>query len=254
MRLLNHITTGKVIRLVQQSSQNTVVLEDEHFRWLTFDSIIQSVMLKRAPNKLLIPHQQALMIPLLFLTPKRIFELGLGGGNFSRSIKQLLPQAQLTTAEINPVVVELFNEFFNPDAHSFDIKIMNGEQLIGDQGDQADWIVCDIYGSTKHSYLLKIKEAIAHPEHHATWSINLPDLPASDIDQLLKELKAIVVSSSPNGAPKYHISYLEIPQFKNVVIYLVPTPFKTLLKQQSALPGFLFNKLAASWQYRKTIL
>ena len=88
MQLSKHIAQGKLLYL-SQGEENLSVSENQYFRWLAFNNdkgeqVIQSVMHKRKPWQLTLPHQTALLLPLLFFKPQNVVELGLGGGNLDR--------------------------------------------------------------------------------------------------------------------------------------------------------------------------
>ncbi|QOL26010.1 hypothetical protein LP316_01465 [Thalassotalea sp. LPB0316] len=253
MRLLNHITRGKVIRLVNQPKQRLAVIEDPHHLWLTFDNIIQSVMLKRQPHRLLMPHQQALLVPLLFHTPKSVIELGLGGGNFTRAIKHLLPEVKLTTAENDQDVITLFHEFFNPQALSLTIEHITGEALLQQHHSAIDWVVCDIYDQQNHNFLEQVKRSITEQQSPTYWTINLPNMPEKSINRLLAELKQLTSSLIRQNGQSYQISYLEIPRFKNIVIYLLPEPVTVLADQHCCLPNHLRQRLKNAWRFRQKV-
>lgn len=249
MRLLNHIKTGKVIRLVNQDKQRLVIMEDKHYRWLIFDAIIQSVMLKRAPNRLLMPHQQALLMPLLFTKPSRIIELGLGGGNFTRTVKALSPHSQLITAENDKDVIRAFDDYFNPEAIRFDIRHQTGEQLLVEQHNKFDWVVCDIYDHDNHHFMEQIKQSLLTQQSPTYWTINLPDMPEKKLNKLLEELRLITLQVLETMRMNYQVNYLEIPRFKNVIIYILPLPLARLLPEECLLPPHYARRLTDAWQH-----
>lgn len=253
MRLLNHINRGKVIRLVNQPTQRIAVIEDPHYLWLTFDNIIQSVMLKRKPERLLMPHQQALLIPLLFSSPKNILELGLGGGSFTRAITHLLPEANLITAEYDSDVITLFRAHFNPTSRKYSINHQTGESLLQQQHGKYDWVVCDIYAQHNHQFLEQVKESIANMRNPACWTINLPDLDEKQLNALLAELKQTAFNLYQTTGTKYQVSYLEIPRFKNVIVYILPEPCIELDSTHSSLPAHLRLRLSTAWRSRQKV-
>jgi len=114
MQLAKHIAQGNLLYL-SQSNQRLSVSENAYYRWLAFASpegeqVIQSVMLKRKPWRLTLPHQTALMLPLLFFKPNRIVELGLGGGNIQRFISHLSSAITIDSVEHYSEVIDCFNQ------------------------------------------------------------------------------------------------------------------------------------------------
>ena len=90
MKLVKHIQQGQLIYFTQ-NNDSISVSENQHYRWLTFDNVVQSMMLKRQPWQLTFPHQISLLSPLLFFKPQEVVEFGLGGGNLARFLLHYLP-------------------------------------------------------------------------------------------------------------------------------------------------------------------
>ena len=106
MQLLKHIAQGKLVYL-SQGKEALSVSENEHYRWLAFhhnnnEPVIQSVMHKRKPWQLTLPHQTALLLPLLFFKPNNVVELGLGGGNLDRFLAHLSTNITIKSIEYSP--------------------------------------------------------------------------------------------------------------------------------------------------------
>lgn len=85
MPLSRHIEQGRLLYFTRNPDAISVC-ENKHFRWLAFDSVIQSVMNIRLPNQLTLPHHYGLLLPLRYYNPTNVIEFGLGGGNISRFI------------------------------------------------------------------------------------------------------------------------------------------------------------------------
>ena len=98
MKLVKHIQQGQLIYFTQ-NNDSISVSENQHYRWLAFDNVVQSMMLKRQPWQLTFPHQISLLSPLLFFQPQKVVEFGLGGGNLARFLLHYLPDLTLHTIE-----------------------------------------------------------------------------------------------------------------------------------------------------------
>ena len=126
MQLNRHINQGSLLYL-DQLNERLAISENNHFRWLAFDNVIQSIMHRRLPANLTLPHHTALMLPLLFFKPQNMLEFGLGGGNIARFIKQLNPTVKFTSIERSASVINAFKQFFNPD--NIEIDIISDQQI-----------------------------------------------------------------------------------------------------------------------------
>ena len=80
MPLSRHLEQGRLLYFSPKPDAISVC-ENDHLRWLAFDDNVQSVVRKNRPEHLTLPHQWALMMPLLNFTPSTVTELGLGAGN-----------------------------------------------------------------------------------------------------------------------------------------------------------------------------
>ena len=70
MQLAKHIDNSKLLYLSQsygnKSADAISINENNYFRWIAFGDVIQSVMHKRKPWLLTLPHQTMMLLPLLF--------------------------------------------------------------------------------------------------------------------------------------------------------------------------------------------
>ena len=95
MKLATHLQQSKLIYL-EKYNEEISVMENEHYISLMIGKVVQSIMLKRLPHKLTIPHHYFLTLPLLFMSPKHVVELGLGGGNLVRFLNRWVPNINVT--------------------------------------------------------------------------------------------------------------------------------------------------------------
>lgn len=244
MKLAQHVNQGRLVYLSNEVDQISIH-ENDYYRWLMFDDVIQSVMLKRQPNKLTLPHQYAVMMPLLFFKPERVIELGLGGGNLSRFLSALHHSIEVTSVELCEQVIECFNEYFNP--HKQIITIENQAALpwleneTTSNNKAADWLICDVYQHHADNFQNRVtllSALIDNLSDDACLTINLPDLDDHEVNLCLTILKQLQNS--------HQIIYFHIPRYLNIVIHLLPNhwPINNLKKRSkvTALP---------LWQYRR---
>ncbi|ARD44676.1 hypothetical protein [Colwellia sp. PAMC 21821] len=220
MKLTQHVNQGRLVYLSNTADQITIS-ENEHYRWLAFDDVIQSVMHLRCPEKLTLPHHYAALLPLLFFKPKKVIELGLGGGNLSRFLSTLHPDIHVISIELSQTVIACFQRYFNPMKHP--IVVENSEALAWLQQTQCatelavDWHICDVYQHHAKSFQSRVDlltALIDNLQDNGCLTINLPDLDDQEINLCLTILRQLQSS--------HHIIYFHIPRYLNVVIHLLP--------------------------------
>ncbi len=126
------------------------VAEDDRRKTLRFDSrYLQSAMYKHAPFDLALGYSRAIMgFLLLQPAPRHILILGLGGGSLSKYCYRYLPEASVTTVEVDEHVIALREQFaIPPDDERFLIVHADGAEFIHQSpGQRFDVIVLDAYG------------------------------------------------------------------------------------------------------------
>jgi len=242
MKLAAHLQQSTLLYL-KNGNENLSVTENEHYRWLLFDDVIQSIMLKRMPNRLTLPHQHFLALPLLFISPTNIIELGLGGGNLIRFLQEKLPQACIESVEYNQQVIECFEEYFNP--QSIPHKIINSSfefWLTKQKKISADWLLYDIYQTgVEADVFLKQITKVMKKMSKTTWlSINLPDLDEHQLNVALLHLSSIKKNRV--------MRYFHVPRYKNIVIHLSPEQIG-LETDNSILPHYLISRWSTLWMH-----
>ena len=244
MKLAKHLPQGRLVYLSQQEDAITVS-ENDHYRWMAFSQVVQSVMHKRKPWQLTLPHQIALLLPLLFFKPTRIIELGLGGGNLTRFLQHLSPDVMLTTIEHSQQVIESFSKQFNPEEIEFDIVCCDGMTWLSQQSEMStfDWIICDVYQSEEFGFNVIVKQLevlTSELDPSACLSINLPDISDSDINLCLTILQQLL--------PNHHITYFAIPNYLNIVIHLTPSHWQLHRLIQRNKKSYLSNVTLKRWR------
>ena len=256
MQLAKHIAQGKLTYL-NHGNITLSVSENEHYRWLAFASAngeqtIQSVMHKRTPWKLTLPHQTALMLPLLFFKPNSVVELGLGGGNIQRFINNLSPKTTIHSIEHDGVVIDCFNQYFNPQGNQVHVIYSDSKQWLQQSNVNYDWYVCDIYQQEIKSYhntVSQLEYLTAHVKPNTCLSINVPDANDSEVNLLLTILQQL--------SAHHDITYFHVPNYLNIVIHLIPKQWQTYkrLKRNSYsyLPDNTFSRWKSFWQHGKKV-
>ncbi len=252
---LTQITQQGRLLYFNQRVDSISIYENDHYRWLMFDEVFQSLMLKSRPPKLILPHQYILMLPLVFFRPENVCEFGLGGGNMGRFITSLNPHINFTSVEKNAQVIECFNEFFNPDNSVSQLINNDAENALFDKRlRHADWYIYDIYqhnNEATNAQLLKSK-LLSKAISDDTWlSLNLPDPTEPELVYLIEQLRPVFT--------EHKMVFFKVPKFLNVIIHFVPkklftkasdsSSVKPLLQpcRQSYLPDYFLNRGANYW-------
>lgn len=220
MNLTHQVKLGKLVYLSNDADKISVS-ENKHYRWLAFDDTIQSVMHKRKPSKLTLPHQYAMLIPLIFFKPQNVLELGLGGGNLNRFILEVNTNTQLTSVELNSTVIECFHQYFNPNRQAINIENNSALNWLEQQQNLntplPDWQICDVYqhhGNSFQQRIALISALVDNLALHGCLTINLPDLSDDEVNLCITILKQLQSS--------HQIIYFHIPRYLNVVVHLLP--------------------------------
>lgn len=243
MKLKKHLAQGNIIYF-HASGQQLSVAENAHYRWLCLNDIVQSVMLKRQPWQLTLPHQLAIVLPLQFFTPKSILEIGLGGGALNRYIKHLIPNCDFTCLELNNEVVTCFNRLFDPNNSKPVIINDDAETWLTTQPTLIyDWIVIDIFLSIEDSVISYqlIDDLLNKTQYKALITLNLPNEKEQQIDILLKRLKLIA---------NIQVVYFNVPHYKNIVLHIIPAKkaHQFADKVQSPLKTYQQRRWQHLWQ------
>jgi spermidine synthase len=115
-------------------------------RYLHFDlDNVQSVMRLDDPDALCLAYTRKMMAFLLFNSaPRRILQLGLGGGSLAKFCYRHLPEASITVLEIDSGVLALREEFrVPPDDQRFHVVQGDGVKYIAGRAPREDIILVD---------------------------------------------------------------------------------------------------------------
>ena len=135
-----------------RSPQNSVVIREcDGLRWLTLDGdLVQSLMLVDAPTRLVLPHHLAMLLALLWCPqPRRVLNLGFGGGAFERFFAAQLPACVLESVEINSRLVELARRFFALAALPA-IHVADAADYVASAAPGFDLALCDLFTDETH--------------------------------------------------------------------------------------------------------
>ncbi|WP_076416685.1 spermidine synthase [Shewanella sp. UCD-KL12] len=126
-----------------------IVLDDKHMRVLSFgDNDEQSKLLKAEPHIPQHTYIQAMLLVLLFIKPKRVIILGLGGGGLIHALRNFDTGIKVTAVELREQVISLAKRYFQlPIGKKLSLVHQDANQFLL-QGDhkKADIIFADIYG------------------------------------------------------------------------------------------------------------
>jgi spermidine synthase len=99
------------------------------------------------PRRLVIPYTATMFAAMLINpAPDRVLSIGLGAGAFNRLFEPTFKTASLTTAEIDPMMVDVAETYtgFRPDDRDT-IVINDGRRYLHQTEQKWDWIVLDAY-------------------------------------------------------------------------------------------------------------
>lgn len=243
MQLTKHIEQGSIL-FFTKSTDAISISENTHYRWLAFNDVIQSVMLKRKPYQLTLPHQIAMMLPLLFFRPDKVVELGLGGGNLGRYLTNLNSKISFSSIECNQTVIDCFQRYFNPQKSPLSITNSRSENWLKQQDSlKIDWLICDIY----QDQLINFKLVIDHFELLAATispttclSINLSDSTDEEVNLCLTLLQQLFTT--------HQITYFHIPNYLNIVVQIMPNHWNVFRSLKRNVYSYLPNRTFLHWR------
>ncbi|AWB66786.1 hypothetical protein C2869_10260 [Saccharobesus litoralis] len=150
--LKNSLADGHLLALQVENDIRWQVMENNTYRWLTLNHTVQTVMDKQDTTSLLFPHQQPLVSHLPALPPNpKVLEIGLGGGSQFRFLKQLYPAAKYKVVEPSQIVIELFQQYFNPSNLALHCALEMGQNYLSHTQQTYDLILSDIYSHQSSS-------------------------------------------------------------------------------------------------------
>ena len=205
--------------------------QQDNFRWLySSGCAIQSILCLDAPERLDLLHQNIMLIALLLIEePKRILNLGFGGGSFERFFGAKQTDLTMVSVDINPELVKLAKQYLQIPDHCSMI-IQQAELYLQTEQQTFQLILCDIFNGVHHASCLNEPDFYRHSANRLTengvMAINLA--PKSDT-----ELIAIV-----NYARRFFVGVMLslVADQGNIVILLSKQalPAEHVLKDKAA--------------------
>ncbi len=140
------LAKASLLSLRKEGDCQWQIFENKQYLWLQQNATVQSVMTKKKPSQLVFPHQQALA-KFNFSLPLQanILELGLGGGGNLRYLLQRYPEARYQVVELSEVVIDLFNQHFNPDQLVLSIDKGDAFDFVAQSDIDYDLIISDLF-------------------------------------------------------------------------------------------------------------
>ena len=149
LRLLEPVGSSQaelLQQLIDGSYRKPFIEDSGPLRYLHFQlDNVQSVMRIDDPYALCLAYTRKMMAFLLFnCAPRRILQLGLGGGSLAKFCYKHLPDAALTVVEIDRDVLALRDEFqVPPNDERFQVVEGNGVEYINQAGPRDDVVIVD---------------------------------------------------------------------------------------------------------------
>lgn len=110
----------------------------------------QSRCLKAAPHILQYDYTQAMLLVLLFVKPKRVLLLGLGGGSLASALYHAVAGIHITAVELRAAVIEIAQRYFQlPSAKRIELIQQNADVFLQNSHlRKVDVIFADLYDAT----------------------------------------------------------------------------------------------------------
>jgi spermidine synthase len=115
------------------------------------------------PERLVIPYSRKMLAAALIQPePRRVLQLGLGGGGINRYLRKVMPGVYLKTAEIDATVRDMAVEYmgFQPDAQDV-VVIEDARTFVRKNSETWDWIFVDAFSGGSVPPHLKTREFYA---------------------------------------------------------------------------------------------
>lgn len=215
-----NLKSGELIDTLESDGEYIEVREINGIRWFHFNSpAIQSAMVIKQPDQLILPYSKTLLATLMFQpSPNKVLSLGLGGGAMERFFKNKLPDVSIRSIELSPLVIKVCREYFHISNDDYDVICNDAEIYLTHTRENYDTIYCDIFGQDgtpdcllKTSFYENLAAALSN---NGIAAINLI---MQDGSELLKILQAVY--------PHFDtMALLDVPDDKNIVLFLSKQP------------------------------
>lgn len=148
-KILSGIKQEHLLWESKVSGLTVQVWEKNDRRELRFGNhIMQSVMLKKCPDKLVLPYSRFMLLGLLFCpSPKSVLHIGLGGGSIVRWMHREFPDIRQTVIEVNSGVIEAAHRYFDlPYEKRLRVLCADAAESVPNLREKYDLIILDAFG------------------------------------------------------------------------------------------------------------
>lgn len=159
---------GLLSRLRRRSpggDRQVQISEQDGVRYLHLGTdTVQSAMRLSDPHELVLSYTRSMLAFLLFAPdPRRIVNIGLGGGSLAKWIHRHLTRAQQLVLELNPRVIACARQHFHLPADDARLRVLeaDGAAWAAQHPDCCDLVLVDGYDGRSHAAELATREFYA---------------------------------------------------------------------------------------------
>lgn len=219
MSLLDSSDGGLLYRCERQDSIIEVRQRDR-LRWLHFgDAAVQAAMNLDAPHELVLPYTRSMLAALLVMpVPRRLLNLGFGGGMLVRFFASFMSALEVESVECDERVIALAKQYF-PVADTHPVHHTTAEQFVLSGGGLFDLIFCDLFNQNDapgclfdETFYRDCRESLS------PGGVMAVNLLVTDQERMLELLRGIRKSFP-------HIALLAVPDHKNTIVLASRQPF-----------------------------
>lgn len=141
---------GELVLESHIGDHNIRVLENERYRWLCFDQLLQSGMLLAHPDELLFNYARTMLGFRLFLPdPSRLLLLGLGAGSIARYLLRYQPALTVTAVDYSADVIAIARDYFGLPRVSGRLNVVHRDarDYLRESTAVEDVILVDLFGA-----------------------------------------------------------------------------------------------------------
>jgi len=210
---------GTRLHIAESAGRPIEVREHQGLRWMHLGcAAVQSVVRMNRPEQPLLPYTRAMLGALLFHErPRRLLNLGLGGGTFERFLVARTPGLEVTSVESSAAVIDVARRFFMvPEAHP--VVHATAQGFLDQAQAPYDLALCDLHGGSGHPQALSGAPFYARVAQclspTGVFALNL--LPDGEA-QMLEVLRAV----------RTHFEWmliLEFRDYRNIVLFALNRP------------------------------
>ena len=136
------------------------IIQIDQTRLMRFDSLTQGGLILNQPDRSIFGYEEG-FFGAWVLRPgiRRVCVIGLGAGTFPRRLAAKLPEAEIDTIEIDPVVVQLAGEYFSyAQTPRNRATVGDGRAVLARARGPYDLVVLDAYNATGVPFHLMTRE------------------------------------------------------------------------------------------------